>query len=123
MNLILTKGLINISSPGASLFVLEARDQTTGMLISQNTLVPAGISFGIGDEFERYEFETATFPYDVVVFENNGYYGSIIAYPDLAESIFTKLFFMDGKYTTHFEKVSDITSFRGERIIVWKVNV
>jgi Mg2+ and Co2+ transporter CorA len=41
------------------------------------------------------------------VYENDGSYYSLVVNKDLSVSLFTKLFFMNGKYTNHFEKVSD----------------
>ena len=41
--------------------------------------------------------------------------------PELINSTFTKLFFEDGENLTYFEKFSDMTSFNGQRIIIWKV--
>ncbi len=47
---------------------------------------------------------------------------SVISSRELSNSIFTKLFYFDGAYTTHFEKFSDIQAPTGDRIIVWKVD-
>jgi hypothetical protein len=40
----------------------------------------------------------------------------------LAKSMFTQLFYLDGRYTDHFIKFDDRTSFTGTRVIVWKVS-
>ncbi|MGV8169076.1 MAG: STT3 domain-containing protein [Candidatus Nanoarchaeia archaeon] len=122
VNVVLTRGMINLTSVNDSVFVLQVVDQRTGGVIQQNTLVPSAIVLGIGEELERYELKETNFGYDFLIYETEGSYYSLISNEALATSMFTRLFYMNGKYTEHFDKVSDITSFRGERIIVWKVN-
>ncbi len=46
----------------------------------------------------------------------------LLADPLLAKSMFTQLFYLDGRYSNHFVKFDDRTGFTGSRIIVWKVN-
>ncbi len=46
----------------------------------------------------------------------------LVASTPLAESLFTQLFYLDGRYTTIFKKFDDRTSFTGSRITVWKVD-
>ena len=45
----------------------------------------------------------------------------MLSSPQVATSMFTKLFFYDGIGTAHFEKFSDETSIVGNHIIVWKL--
>jgi dolichyl-phosphooligosaccharide-protein glycotransferase len=48
---------------------------------------------------------------------------SILMDPLLSKSIFTRLYFLDGRYTENFEKfVEKRDPVRGHHIIVWKVN-
>ena len=60
-----------------------------------------------------------TFPFDVLVDMVNE--RALIIDPLLSESLFTKLFFLDGRYTNRFEKFSDMSTVNGQRVIVWKV--
>jgi len=46
----------------------------------------------------------------------------LMADPLNVDSLFTRLFFLDGAYTTAFEKFSDTTSFNMGRILIWKVD-
>lgn len=48
---------------------------------------------------------------------------SMFVHPSLAKSMFTRLFFLDGIGLKHFKKFSDMNSIRGERIIVYKVDL
>jgi asparagine N-glycosylation enzyme membrane subunit Stt3 len=122
-SVVLKRGLFNLTNETNSIFVMQAIDQKTGSVLSQNTVVPSGIVDGTGNTtLQRTPFNNSNFGYDFVIYELNGNYYSIIAHEYLASSMFTKLFYMDGKYTTHYTKVSDINGFRGERIIVWKIN-
>jgi asparagine N-glycosylation enzyme membrane subunit Stt3 len=52
---------------------------------------------------------------------NETIYQGIVADPNLIDSTFTKLFFLEGHGMKHFEKFSDVTDITGQRIIVWKV--
>ncbi len=121
-NIVLKRGLFNLTNESGSLFVMQAIDQKTGSVLSQNSIIPTGIVDGTGTSLQRTPMNNSNFGYDFVIYELNGKYYSLIAHEYLASSMFTLLFFMDGKYTHHYSKVSDLTSFRGERIIVWKVN-
>ena len=68
---------------------------------------------------EKINNENVTLGFDVIIdtVENR----LLITDSQLSESTFTKLFYLDGRYTEHFEKFSDITDITGTRIIVWKV--
>jgi dolichyl-phosphooligosaccharide-protein glycotransferase len=46
----------------------------------------------------------------------------LISDPLLSESLFTKLFYLDGRYVSdHFEKFDDVMTVTGQRVIVWRV--
>jgi hypothetical protein len=47
--------------------------------------------------------------------------GIIQSSSELAGSMFTRLFYLEGAGLSHFEKISDVTDIQGQRIIVWKV--
>ena len=49
-------------------------------------------------------------------------YQILISSPELAKSMFTKMFYLNGHGLKHFEKFSDVRDITGGRIIVWKVN-
>ena len=62
------------------------------------------------------------FSFSIIIEElPDGSYKALLSDPLFTESIFTRLFFMEGRHTEHFDKFSDKSSVRGERIIVWKV--
>ena len=54
--------------------------------------------------------------------QGDGNYQALILSPELASSMFTIMFYLNGHGLKHFEKFSDTTDITGGRIIVWKVN-
>lgn len=53
--------------------------------------------------------------------QNGDTYYTILMDDRLSQSLFTKLFFLEGAGTKHFERFSDMRTVTGERIIIWKV--
>ncbi len=49
-------------------------------------------------------------------------YGALLFSPQLASSMFTKMFYLNGHGLKYFDKFSDVTDITGGRIIIWKVN-
>ena len=93
-----------------------------GQKVSESQLFnPKRAIFAYQDSYEEQVIDKVGLPGIGVLFdvpENK----LLLADPLLIDSTFTKLFYLDGRYMPHFEKFSDVTSFRGERIIVWKVD-
>ena len=58
----------------------------------------------------------------MVIIPEDGRYIAVLSSKELANSMFTRLFFLNGQGTAHFEKFSDLTDITGGRIIVWKVD-
>lgn len=46
---------------------------------------------------------------------------ALVGPPYLLRSTLTHLLYLDGRYARHFQKVSDCTEFRDERVITWRV--
>lgn len=103
--------------------VLQVINTATGTATRQETIKPNKILIERDGEFEEQKFNDSEITMDVVIMDENGTYTSLITHPELSKSMFTRLFFMEGRGDDldMFEKVSDKTSFRGERIIVWRV--
>lgn len=110
--------IFNFDDNKNSSLVIGSYD-STGFRRASGNIVPRSFVVMKNDSLERVDLDNSTFPYDVIVdLEGKR---ALISDPLLSESTFTKLFFMDGKYTTHFEKFSDVTDITGQRIIIWKV--
>ena len=101
-----------------SSLVLGAYD-TTGYKRGAGSAIPSEFVLFFNDTIKTVKMENVTFPYAVLIDMVNNQL--LITDPLLSESLFTKLFYLDGRYTTHFEKFSDTVDITGSRIIVWKV--
>jgi len=102
-----------------SSLVVSSYDLTSGYKVGTGKTIPSAFVLFKEEGIERVELENATFPYDVLIdmVENR----SMMCDPHLSESLFTKLFYLDGRYTKQFEKFSELTDMTGARISVWKV--
>ncbi|MBI2129430.1 hypothetical protein HYU07_04275 [Candidatus Woesearchaeota archaeon] len=74
-----------------------------------------------GNYIER-SYDENTIPYGVVLVKSGDSYSTVMSNIELTSSIFTKLYFLEGKGTKHFDLFSDKRSITGGRMIVWKVN-
>jgi hypothetical protein len=101
-----------------SSLVLGAYD-STGYRRGGGSAIPSEFVLFFNDTIKTVKMENVTFPYAVLIDMVNNQL--LITDPLLSESLFTKLFYLDGRYTTHFEKFSDTVDITGSRIIVWKV--
>jgi asparagine N-glycosylation enzyme membrane subunit Stt3 len=90
-----------------------------GRRVGSNQIIPASVVVYKENDFERISLENSGFGYDVVFdsVENR----ILLTDPLLSESLFTKLFYLDGRYNEKFEKFSERTSVTGQKISVWKV--
>ena len=121
--IVLESGEFDVTDLSSSQLKIGFYDPSTGAKLGENNAVPREIVFVDENGFEHVQTGSGDFSYAIVLEElEDGTYKSLITDPVFAESTFTKLFFMDGRQTTHFEKFSEKTSVRGEKIIVWKVN-
>ena len=76
------------------------------------------------DEFILKKFENNTLgdlSVDLIKDSSNNYYIMLLS-PQLAGSMFTRLFYYEGRGLKHFDMFSDIKDVTGARIIVWKVD-
>jgi hypothetical protein len=122
-NVILESASINLEDPEDTIVVFGFYDRTTGARVGANIGTPDSIGITMEEEIKVYEVKKETnIGQSILIIENNdGSYESIIMHPKLLESTFTKLFFLDGKYTTHFDKFIERTSVTGDKIIAWDV--
>lgn len=87
---------------------------------SQGNINIYSLVYKQNDTLIEKKFNNPEALYSVLLIDNNK-----IMFADslLATSVFTKLFFYDGAGLDHFKKFTDITSFTGQRIITWRVNL
>ena len=87
----------------------------------QGTLHPNVIAFPTKKGVETREFTANTVGLGITLVPSGDSYRIYAMAPQLAASMFTRLFFMDGYGLASFEKFYDATTIFGGRIITWKV--
>ncbi len=71
---------------------------------------------------EEKVFDGATVGVSIILIPKEGGFNSMLVHPVLANSIFTRLFFLEGHGLKYFDKFDDRRGVTGGRIIVWKVD-
>jgi len=117
-NVMINKAIINLSNPSESMFELVFVDPNTGLAAGRQETRPQGLV--IADE-ELVVYDTGGTEILLSIVFDKVTNRAIVTHPDLSASLFTRLFFLEGRYTEHFERFSDLTSVSGSRILIWKV--
>ena len=85
-----------------------------GQLLQTDVAVLSGVSL----RGENYNINNNG--YYFVVEEVNGKLQGILAQKEVANSMFTRLFFFEGEGLEGYEKLYSTTTFKGEKIIVYQ---
>jgi dolichyl-phosphooligosaccharide-protein glycotransferase len=98
-------------------------DPTSGARLGGNYVVPSLVYYNADGKgsLNTLTTDSKDFSSAVLIAKVHEDYVSVIADPTLVTSIFTQLYYLDGQYTTHFEKFHEESTVFGERIVVWKV--
>ena len=83
---------------------------------------PNSIVYATKEGIEKREFKNNTVGVSTALIPSGDSFKSILMSPELADSMFTRLFFIEGHGLKHFKKFSDERSVFGGRVIVWKVD-
>jgi hypothetical protein len=118
---ILDKVNVDLNKPGDAEVIITIAQGN--QIIGSEIIQPGIISVDNNEKIESYYTPDSNFPYEVLIINNKGTYQTIIADPLLAKSAFTMLYYFDGKYMDGYEKISDKTSFTGQKILVYKVDL
>lgn len=113
---------VNAMDPGNANVVIAVvqNNQVLGTEVVQ----PRVTTFDDGTRLTSRTLEGNTnFPYEVLFMNMNGQYQVIIGDPALTSSAFSRLFYFNGKYMNKYEMISDKTTFTGQRIVVYKVDL
>ncbi len=116
---ILENVFFDMDNHSNSVMVAGGYDTATGFRRGEGRVVPSSFILLNNATYEKVKMENVSFPFDVLIDTVNN--KALISDSQLSESIFTRLFYLDGRYTEHFEKFSDTVDITGSRIIVWKV--
>jgi len=109
----------NTSSPNASrlVFGVYQNSQRVGGVANAT---PSEIVLAKADTMEKIGFANPTSPIAVLYDVPNK--RVLLTDPLLATSMFTQLFYLDGRYSKHFVKFDDQTGFSGTRVITWTID-
>ena len=83
---------------------------------------PISIVYVTEEGTEERFFNGDVLPFSIVLIPSGAGYSSLITHPYLANSMFTRLFYLEGHGLKYFDKFSDKQGVTGGRIIVWKVD-
>lgn len=83
---------------------------------------PESIVYVTENGTEEKFFEGNLLEFSMVLVPSGYGYSSLITHPYLSNSIFTRLFYLEGHGLEHFNKFNDKTGVNGWRIITWKVD-
>lgn len=92
---------------------------------SDPVLSPASVVYVTEKGVEEKKFTGDIFPYSIILVPdetNSETVYNIWAHPKVANSIFTRLFFLEGHGLKHFKRFDDRTDVTGARIMTWTVN-
>lgn len=102
---------------------INVDDMRAYAMVNQNTqLEVRKFVFSKDDEVYVRNKPDSGFNYGVVLKEEGGQYSFVLSDTQLADSMFTRLFFLDGAGTNYFNLFSHKTDMFGNDIYVWKVD-
>jgi hypothetical protein len=101
---------------------LHIRQRQGGALSGRTTEgTPAVVIMAGTQGMQETAFTSPTHP-DLGVLVDMPNQRVLVGAPPLVRSTFVHLMYLDGRYTTHYEKFDDKTTEMGERIVTWKIN-
>jgi len=112
---------VDLSNLNNSRFVLNFINTQTGFSAGTKEIKPHAVVFYNNNYIEKYVFDAPEIGFDIVIANKNETYSSLVCDPVFSESIFTKLFYLEGMTLDNFEMFYKTNSFTGDKIIVWKV--
>lgn len=119
---VLVRAVVPLDDLSDAKLVVQTLNTATGTPLSQEVIVPGRVVVENNGVFDEFSFDEPGIGFDLLLMYD-GSYSSMLTPHDLTKSVFNRLFFMEGRGDdlSMFVKVSDVTSFRGERIIIWRV--
>jgi hypothetical protein len=101
---------------------VDLTDYSVQIPTQQGIMSPVSIVYATKTDLVEKKFDKNTITASLALIPDGKGYSCLLTDPLLAKSMFTRLFFFDGHGSQHFKLFSDKTTFRGERITVWKVD-
>lgn len=97
--------------------VINFTDMNAYVDANGDRFYPNNFAYFEGNDFRIKEYEENRLGYGIVYIDNSVLFMS----PELTGSMFTRLFYLDGKGIKRFEKVYGTTDVTGARIKTWKL--
>lgn len=94
----------------------------TAKFESQNEAYPNSIVYAVQDEMKERKFSVATSGFSIILIPTGSNYVFLTADPLQANSMFTKLFFLQGHGQKCFSKFDEVQNINGGRIITWRMD-
>ncbi len=88
---------------------------------NQGTLHPNALWLATKDGMKERRFND-TLGVSIVVYPDSDGYKTIVVSPEIAGSMFTRMFFLGGHSLTHFEHFSTQNTITGGKVYIYKVN-
>jgi dolichyl-diphosphooligosaccharide--protein glycosyltransferase len=101
---------------------VDLSNYTVQIPTQQGMMNPNSLVYATKDDLKEKIFDKNIVGVSLALIPDGKSYTCLLVDPLLAKSMFTRLFFFDGHGSEHFKIFSDKTTFRGERIQVWKVD-
>jgi parvulin-like peptidyl-prolyl isomerase len=95
------------------------QDRRTKQVTQQVEVKPAGYAWTGESGINRKPNKDAGFAYDVLYDKDNN--RVMLLDPKLTNSVFTNLYFLEGRYSKYFQLFKHETELTGSEIYVWKV--
>ena len=112
------------TDPGQIQCVIQERypffvNRTTGEVLSQQK--PRRIFIAENDEVIEYNYETYDYDNTLLIYNADGPTFGFLMPNEVADSMFIRMLFLEGKGLQHFEQVADVHRFGTKRTVVYKV--
>lgn len=111
---------INLISRDEATISIAYQNRQTKQVTGQAEVKPAGNAWTGEKGINRYPNSDAGIAYDILFDEENG--RAMLVDPLLTNSVYTNLYFLEGRYSKYFELFEHKTEITGTDIYIWKVN-
>ncbi|MBW2999046.1 hypothetical protein KY339_00090, partial [Candidatus Woesearchaeota archaeon] len=102
---------------------VDLRTADASIEAQQGTFHPESIVWTDTEGFQERVYEENTLPYSMaLIMESENNYKAILMAPELAKSMFTRLFYYKGYGLKHFDPFGSERSINGWNIYTWKID-
>ena len=121
-NIVAERGIIDKNNISNSKIILGIYTRSNNQKVDERQEIPNAVVKVSDGVFTTNSFNDNTLNFNMLLQQTESNFRSMIVLSELTESLFTKLFYLDGETSKSFEKFHDVRDLTGSRIITWKVN-